>query len=101
MKSVVSEAKDTVTSGKQDTCIAKLNEGIELIEQRQNLILIADKSKYGWKTVGEYQDNELTDNDQDAKKMKKEEKEAQRKLAETRASKAAKARCWSFKSGCL
>ena len=30
--------------------------------------------------------------------MKKAEKEAQRKLAETRASKAAKARSWSFKS---
>ena len=84
VKSTVSEAKDAVTSGKQDTCIAKLNEGIELIDQRQKLILIADKSEYGWKTVGEYLDNELADNDQDAKKMKKAEKEAQRKLAETR-----------------
>lgn len=98
VKSVVSEAKDAVTSGKKDACIAKLNEGIELIDQRQKLILIADKSEYGWKTVGEYLDNELADNDQDAKKMKKAEKEAQRKLAETRASKAAKARSWSFKS---
>ena len=35
---------------------------------------------------------------QDAKKMKKAVKEAQRKLAETLASKAAKARSWSFKS---
>ena len=42
VKSVVSEAKDAVTSGKQDACIVKLNEGIELIDQRQKLILIAD-----------------------------------------------------------
>ena len=55
-------------------CIAKLNEGIELIVQHQKrLILITDKSKYGWKTFGEYQDNELPNNDQDAKKMKKAE----------------------------
>ena len=78
--------------------IANLNGGIELIDRCQKLILIADKSEYGWKTVGEYLDNELADNDQDAKKMKKTEKEAQRKLAETRASKVAKARPWSFKS---
>ena len=64
VKSVVSEAKDAATSGKQDTGIAKLNEGIELIDQRQKLILIADKSEYGWKIVGEYLDNELADNDQ-------------------------------------
>ena len=48
--------------------IAKLNEGIELIGQCQKLILIADKSDYGWKSVGEYLDNELADDDQDAKK---------------------------------
>ena len=86
VKSIVSEAKEAVSNGKQDACITKLNEGIELVDQRQKLILIADKSEYGWKTVGEYLDNELADNDQDAKKMKKAEKEAQRKLAETRAA---------------
>ena len=94
MKSAVNEAKDAVVAGKNEACIAKLNEGIELIDQRQKLILIADKSDYGWKTVGEYLDNELADDDQDAKKMKKAEKEAQRKIAESRAAKATKARPW-------
>ena len=55
---------------------------------------MADKSDYGWKPVGEYLDNELADDDQDAKKMKKAKKEAQRKIAESRAAKAAKARLW-------
>ncbi|CAH3041948.1 unnamed protein product, partial [Porites lobata] len=73
VKSAVNEAKDAV---------------------RQKLILIADKSDYGWKTVGEYLDDELADDDQDAKKMKKAEKEAQRKIAESRAAKATKARPW-------
>lgn len=41
-------------------------------------------------------DNELADNDQDAKKIKKEQKEAQ--VSETHASKAKKPRTWSFKS---
>ena len=93
VKSAVNEAKDAVVAGKNEACIAKLNEGIELIDQRQKLILIADKSDYGWKTVGEHLDiNELAGDDQDVKKMKKAEKEAQRKIAESRAAKAAKAR---------
>ena len=44
--------------------------------------------------MGEYLDNELADDEQDAKKMKKAEKEAQRKIAESRAVKAVKARAW-------
>ena len=94
VKSAVNETKDAVVAGKNEACITKLNEGIELIDQRQKLILIADKSDYGWKTVGEYLDNELAVDDQDAKKMKKAEKEAQRKIAESRAAKATKARPW-------
>ena len=94
VKSAVNEAKEAVVAGKHEACIAKLNEGIEVIDQRQKLILMADKSDYGWKTVGENLDNELADDDQDAKKMKKAEKEAQRKIPESRAAKAVKARPW-------
>jgi len=76
VKSAVNEVKEAVVVGKNEACITKLNEGIELIDQRQKRILIADKSDYGWKTVGEYLDNKFADDDQDAKKMKKAEKEA-------------------------
>ncbi|CAB4004439.1 Hypothetical predicted protein [Paramuricea clavata] len=78
------EAEDTIKDKKLDTCLEKLSEGKEQIESRQKLILLADKSEYGWKTVSEYLDNELTDDEEDAKKIKKAEKEAQetqRKLA--------------------
>ena len=90
VKSAVNEGKDAAIAGKTDACIAKLNEGIHLIDQCQKLILIADRSEYGWKTVGEHLDNELADDEQDAKKMKKAEKEAQRKIAKSRTVKAGK-----------
>ena len=76
---MVSQAEDVVNSGKQDAWIAKLNKAIELIDRRQKLILIADKSEYAWKTVGEYLQNALADNAQDAKKMKKAEKRSSEK----------------------
>ena len=79
VKSLVSEAKDAVNNGKKDACITKLNEGIELIDQRQKLILIADKSEYGWKTVGEYLDNELADNDQGRQENEKGRKRSSEK----------------------
>ena len=92
MKTAVTEAKEAILERKQDACIAKLDEGIELIDGSRKLILMADRSDFGWKTVGEYLANELADDDEDAKKMKKAEKEAQRKIADARASKMAKSR---------
>ena len=44
----------------------------------------------GWKMVGEYLDNKLAENNEDAKKMKKAKKETQRKIADACASKMAK-----------
>ena len=76
VKATLTEAKDAIVAQKQDACISKLDEGIELVDGRQKLILMADRSEYGWKTVGEYLDNELADNDEDARKMKKAEKDA-------------------------
>ena len=72
----MSEAKSAFEGGKYESCITKLDEGIDLIDQQQKLILIADRSEYGWKMVGEYIDNELSDNDEDAKKMRKAEKDS-------------------------
>ena len=88
VKSAVNEAKDAVVAGKNEGCIPKLNEGIELIDQRQKLILIADKSDYGWKTVEEYLDNELARRRWSERHENEESrKEAQRKIAESRAAK--------------
>ena len=91
VKLCITKAGDTINNWKLDTCLEKLNEGKEQIASRQKLILLADKSEYGWKTVSEYVDKELADNEEDAKKIKKAEKEAQRKLNETRNAKKTRA----------
>ena len=38
---------------------ASLLEGTSLLFERQKLILLADKSEFGWKTVEEYTQHEL------------------------------------------
>ena len=53
-----------------------LTEGTVLLANRQKLIKLADKSEYGWATIQEYVDDELADNEADAKKIKKAEKRA-------------------------
>ena len=44
------------------------------------MIKLADKSEFGWSTINEYVDDELADNEVDAKKIKKAEKRAADKL---------------------
>ena len=91
VKLCITEGEDAIKDWKHDTCLEKLNEGKEQIESRQKLILLAEKSEYGWKTVPEFVDKELADDEEDAKKMKKAEKESQRKLNETRNAKKTRA----------
>lgn len=64
----------TLLWGRLRHALQSLTKCIDLIDQCQKLIHIADNSDYCQKTVGEYPNNELTDNDQDAKKMKKSRK---------------------------
>ena len=46
-----------------------VQQGIALPKERQKLILLADKSKFGWKTVKEYSQHELAENSDDEKKI--------------------------------
>ena len=57
-----------------------IGEGEKLINDRQKLIRIADRSEHGWATVEEYEDDELADNSDDEKKLFKAEARAGRKL---------------------
>ncbi|MCG8430687.1 MAG: hypothetical protein MJA29_05915, partial [Candidatus Omnitrophica bacterium] len=56
-----------------------LETGVCEINQRQKLILIADSSELGWKTVGEYVANPLADDSDDEQKLIKAENRAARK----------------------
>ena len=67
-------------SGNSGRAKEKLKEGISLLKERQKLIKIADKSEFGCSTINEYVDDELADNEVDAKKIKKAEKRAADKL---------------------
>ena len=58
----------------------ELNESISLLNNRQKLVKLVDKSEFGWATVQEYVFDDLADNEADASKIKKAEKRALAKL---------------------
>ena len=55
-----------------------LDRGMSLLKERQKLILLADKSPYGWKTVLEYKHHDLAEDDEDEKKIYRAEARAAR-----------------------
>lgn len=89
MKSAVNEAKYAVV-GKIKACTSKLNErywsyrSVPKAHSHGRQIWLPLENSW------EYLDNELANDDRDAKKMKKAEKEAQWKIAESRTPKAMK-----------
>ena len=60
----------------------ELEEGTQLIAKRQKVIKLADKSEFGWETVNEYLADDLASDDEDAKRIKKAERSAARKVKE-------------------
>ena len=57
-----------------------MNEGISLLNDRQEIVKLADKSEFGWATVQEYVCDDLADNEADASKIEKAEKRAAARL---------------------
>ncbi len=58
---------------------AALKKGTDLLQERQKLIKIADRSEYGWGVVAEYTADELAADSDDEKRLDKAEKAAERK----------------------
>ena len=69
-------ALKALESGNIPKAKEELNKGISLINSRQKIIKLADKSEFGWATVQEYVSDELADDEADASKIKKAEKRA-------------------------
>jgi len=46
-----------------------LDKGVELLQERKKLILLADKSQCGWKRVLEYKHHDLADDEEDEKEI--------------------------------
>ena len=61
------DVKSHLDSNAVEKAKASLAEGTSLIPDGQKLILLADKSDFGWKTVDEYVQHELADTEEDAK----------------------------------
>ena len=63
---------------------------MSLITERQKLILLVDKSEFGWKTVQEYTQHELVEDEQDGKKIRRAEERAEKTLKSVAAKKSKK-----------
>ena len=66
----------TTDAGRESLEKAKkgLEQGLQLIMARQKRIKVANRSEFGWATVEEYEQDALTDNEDDAKRLEKAEK---------------------------
>jgi hypothetical protein len=75
---VFEDAKDAINAKKPGKAIEALDEGMVLIQDRQKLILLADKSEFGWKTAAEYEQHELAKDEADEKKIRRAEERAEK-----------------------
>ena len=71
-KSVLEVVEDAGAALKRKDLVKtkeSLDRGMSLLKERQQLILLADKSPYGWKTVLEYKHHDLAEDEEDEKKI--------------------------------
>ena len=83
------EAKTHLETNAVEKAKESLTEGTLLLTNRQKLILLADKSEFGWKTVEEYSQHELAEDD-DGKKIRRAEERAEKALKSASTRKTAK-----------
>ena len=84
------EAKSHIEVNAVEKVKASLSEGTSLLSERQKLILLADKSEFGWKTVEEYTQHELADSEADGKKIRRAEERAEKALNSAASKKSVK-----------
>ena len=78
IKDAVEDAQIALQRNDVEKTKQALDKGMELLQERQKLILLADKSQYGWKTVLEYKHHDLADDEEDEKKICRAESRAAR-----------------------
>ena len=84
------EAKSHLEVNAIDKAKEALAESTSLLAEQQKLILLADKSDLGWKTVDEYVQHELAVDEEDGKKIRRAEERAEKAVKSTVARKAAR-----------
>ena len=75
-----SKLLDTLEEAKSHLEVNAVEKVKALLSDRQKLILLADKSEFGWKTVEEYTQHELADSEADGKKIRRAEERAEKAL---------------------
>ena len=90
MRGSLEDAKSHLQASAIDKAKEGLEEGTSLLAERQKLILLADKSEFGWKTVEECTEHELADDEQDGKKIRRAEERAEKALKSVASQKAKK-----------
>ena len=70
------DAKYNLEGGNLEAANSAVDQCITQVKERQKLILLADKSQYGWKTVQEYLQHELAEDLDDEKKIYRAESRA-------------------------
>lgn len=73
---------DLLRKGENSKAMKALENVLALIQKRQKLIKLADKSEGGWLVVQEYEQEELADDSEDEKRIRKAQAQAVRKKKE-------------------
>ncbi len=73
------DAQRALEANKIAQAKAALQDGTKAAQSRCKLILLADKSEFGWSTVSEYLTDKLAENSEDEKRIQKAEKIAEKK----------------------
>jgi len=90
LQNSLDDVKSHLEANAVDKAEASLSEGTSLLTERQKLILLADKSEFGWKTVEEYSQHELADDEADGKKIRRAEERAEKALKSAAPKKTSK-----------
>ena len=72
----IGTAKSAEENGQLEKVKSDLAEGEELLCERQKLILLTDKSEFGWATVEEHKQHDLADDSEDEKRIHSAERRA-------------------------
>ena len=90
LQDTLDEVKSHLEANAVDKAKASLSEGTSMLFERQKLILLADKSDFGWKTIEQYTQHELADNEEDGKKIRRAEERAEKAFKSTTSKKPIK-----------
>ena len=71
---------------------SRISEGIDIVQERQKLIKLADSSQLGWKVVNEYVANPIAEDSEDERKMLRAQSRAERKSKAEKTKKSIKPR---------